>query len=102
MEVHKYLSALYIVLSITYNLLYKIFSSTSFSIYYKYYDLLVYISGKRQYLHLQYLIFATFLRGNPHKVEGMHFFYLLQLSNFLMEIIFFKDVKYIPFFYFAH
>ena len=74
MEVHKYLSALYIVLSITYNLLYKIFSSTSFSIYYKYYDLLVYISGKRQYLHLQYLIFATFQRGNPHKVEGMHFF----------------------------
>ena len=99
MEVNKYLSALYIVLSITYNLLYEIFSSTSFSIYYKYYDLLVYISGKRQYLHLQYLIFATFQRGNPHKVEEMHiFFYLLQLSNFLMEIRFFKDVKYIPFF----
>ena len=75
MEVHKYLSALYIVLSITHKLLYKIFSSTSFSIYYKYYDLLVYISGKRQYLHLQYLIFAAFQRG---------------------KIRFFKDIKYRP------
>ena len=76
-------------------LLYKIFRSTSFSIYYKYYDLLVYISGKRQYLHLQYLIFATFQRGNPHKVEEMHIFFIFYNCPTFQ---FFKDVKYIPFF----